>query len=247
MDNDKLILPKWRLFNYDNLYEKVTDFNYRTLKDGSLQITIVSYAAPVPISSMYNCDAFYRFNNKYIYTLRTNGILDLDMTSTFEAIRRLNEAPYLPKLGIEFKIPTDFARVAWYGLGPGEAYVDTFEAQKVGLFRCDVKALTTDYLRPQENGNRHLTRWADFYNLRGKGLRIERLATSFDFSAKPYSNQALTEANHPFELQEEDNFTINLDCAQSGSGSGACGPMPWEKYRLMPGDHKLSLRFILHR
>ena len=246
-DNDKQILPKWRLFNYSNLYEKVQDFKYKTLKHGSLQITIDSYAAPVPLSSIYNCDAFYRFNNKYIYTLYTNGMLDLDMSSNFEFIRRLNEAPYLPRVGIEFKIPRDFARVAWYGLGPGEAYVDTLEAQKVGLFRCDVKALTTNYLRPQENGNRHLTRWADFYNLRGKGLRIEKLATLFDFSAKAYSNQALTEANHPFELQEEDDFTINLDCAQSGIGSGSCGPMPWEKYRLMPGEHKLSLRFALHR
>lgn len=245
-DNDKLILPKWRLFSYNNLYEKVEDFKFQALKDGSLQIAMDSYAAPVPLSSMYNCDAFYRFKNRYIYTLRTNGMLDLDMSSNFEFIRRLNEAPYLPKVGIEFKIPKDFARVAWYGLGPGEAYVDTLDAQKVGLFHCDVKALTTDYLRPQENGNRHLTRWADFYNLRGKGIRISGMPT-FDFSAKPYSNQALAEANHPFELQEEDAFTINLDCAQSGIGSGSCGPMPWEKYRLMPGNHKLSLRFALHR
>jgi len=194
--------------------------------------------------NFYN--AFYKFNIKYLYTLHTDGTLDLDMTSKFELVRKLNNMPYLPKLGIEFKMPKDFSRVKWYGLGPGEAYADTFEAQKTGLFQCTVRQLTTDYLRPQENGNRHQTRWADFHNLRGKGIRIVG-ANLFDFSAKPYTNQALTEANHPWELQEEDEYTINIDCAQSGCGTASCGPMPWEKYRLMPGEHHLSLKLALHR
>ena len=246
MDNDKRILPKWKAFSYDNLYEKVETMKHRQLPDGSLEISIQGYAAPVPMNSVNIWDAFYRFRLNYVYVIHTNGAIDFEMQGDYEATRKRNEPPYLPKIGVEFRMPREYAQVEWYGLGPGEAYIDTYEAQKVGLFRKDVRGLATDYLRPQENGNRHQTHWVDIHNRRGQGLRITGLEL-FDFSARHYSNQALTEANHPWELKEEDEITVNLDCGQSGSGSGACGPMPWEKHRLMPGHHCLKLRIEPHR
>jgi len=44
-------------------------------------------------------------------------------------------------------------------------------------------------------------------------------------------------------LVERDDVTLNLDYAQSGLGSEACGPGPLPRYLLQPEPTRFALRF----
>ena len=153
-----------------------------------------------------------------------------------------SEMPYLPRVGIMLKTPKTFCRAAWFGLGPGEAYTDSMAAQRVGFYKMSVADLWTDYLTPQENGNRHDVRRMSLCDRKTLGF-IAKGDKTFDFSVHPYTAASLTEAKHPHEIVEDDYMNVYLDYAQSGLGTNSCGPLPAEKYRLKHGDYKFSFEF----
>ena len=52
-------------------------------------------------------------------------------------------------------------RSRWWGRGPGETYVDSFEGSRVGGFSRTIDELQVPYPVPQENGNHVQTRWLE--------------------------------------------------------------------------------------
>jgi beta-galactosidase/evolved beta-galactosidase subunit alpha len=103
----------------------------------------------------------------------------------------------------------------------------------MGEWQAGLDDLFTDYVVPQENGNRSGTRWVQVADLAGAGLRIDGMAP-FNFSLHRYDTVDLERAMHPYALPERDFVTLNLDVAQNGIGSNSCGPEVLPKYRLMP-------------
>ena len=91
-------------------------------------------------------------------------------------------------------MPVASDRVEWFGRGPGEAYPDSRMAARVGRFSRTVAELQTPYVRPQENGNRTETRWAEV-----AGLRLEG-RPHFEFTVRPWSPETLTAARHVTDL-----------------------------------------------
>ncbi|MBO4344703.1 MAG: hypothetical protein J5833_03035, partial [Victivallales bacterium] len=153
-----------------------------------------------------------------------------------------SEMPYLPRVGIMLKAPKSFCRAAWFGLGPGEAYTDSMAAQRVGFYKMSVADLWTDYLTPQENGNRHDVRRMSLCDVKTLGF-LAKGERTFDFSVHPCTLENLTEAKHPQDVVEDDFMNVYLDYAQSGLGTNSCGPRPLEKYLLRHGDWKFSFEF----
>ena len=47
----------------------------------------------------------------------------------------------IPRVGWELAIPTAFEHCKWFGLGPGESYVDKREAARVGVYESEVSGL----------------------------------------------------------------------------------------------------------
>ena len=90
----------------------------------------------------------------------------------------------LPRVGLRFALPHSSDRVEWFGRGPGEAYPDSRMAARVGRFSRTVAEMQTPYVRPQENGNRTQTRWAEV-----GGLRLEG-RPHFEFAVRPWSPEA---------------------------------------------------------
>ena len=105
-----------------------------------------------------------------------------------------------------------------------------------------VDAMFTNYVRPQENGNRHETRRMAIYDVKMCGLMVAG-TPYFDFSAKHCTDEALNKANHPHEIEPDDAVTLNLDWKQSGIGSGSCGPLPAEKYLIPAKDFSFTMKF----
>ncbi|MEU4193085.1 glycoside hydrolase family 2 TIM barrel-domain containing protein [Kribbella sp. NPDC026611] len=143
----------------------------------------------------------------------------------------------LPRLGITFELPK-VQQVEWFGTGPLEAYVDTRAAAAVGKYSATVAELQTPYVRPQENGHRIDTRWAQL-----DGLRIEALDTLFGLTVRDWTTQALETAKHTPDLTPGGTTHVTLDLAQTGIGTAACGPAIPDRDKLKTGPATLRLRF----
>jgi beta-galactosidase/evolved beta-galactosidase subunit alpha len=139
-------------------------------------------------------------------------------------------------------LPKQFENVKWDGKGPGEAYVDSRQGNRYGVWSMKVADLYTPYIYPQENGNRHDVKWSTFTNQMGLGLSVLG-EPSFDFSAHYYTTKDFEEAEHTYDLQKKDFITLKLDYQQHGIGSASCGPDVLKKYRLNTDRFEFSLGF----
>jgi beta-galactosidase len=174
---------------------------------------------------------------EFVWEARSDGALGLEVTVTPEGI--WSHTPVgdrtvtLPRLGLRFGLPAEYADVEWFGLGPGESYADSRAAARVGRFRASVDALQTPYVVPQENGN-HVE--ARRLTLGGSGVPALRIEGSplFDFTARRWTSEDLDRAHHPHELRDSGRVWLNLDHAQQGLGSASCGPALPARYRLEP-------------
>jgi hypothetical protein len=138
-------------------------------------------------------------------------------------------------------LPGAYDTFTWYGRGPHECYIDRQEGARVGLYSGSVDEQYEPYVMPQENGNKTDVRWVALTNEVGVGL----LAVGeplLNVSAHHFSTTNLTEAKHTYELERQDEITLNLDYRQAGLGSASCGPGTRDEYLLQPKAVHLSLR-----
>ena len=149
----------------------------------------------------------------------------------------------LPRLGTRMALPAALGRLEWFGLGPGEAYADSRAAVRVGRFALAVDDLRTDYVMPQENGNRSQVRWAELTGEDGRGLRVEG-RPHVELTARRWTSEDLDAARHASDLVARDRVWLNVDLAQHGLGSGACGPavLPQHRLEARPASYAFALR-----
>ncbi|UZJ24398.1 DUF4981 domain-containing protein [Rhodococcus antarcticus] len=147
----------------------------------------------------------------------------------------------VPRLGLRMGLPTSFDRLDWFGLGPGEAYSDTATAQRIGRFSLGIHELQTPYVRPQENGVRRHVRAAEVGRADGAPLRVTATGT-VDVTLRPWTTEALDAAAHRTDLVPDPQWHwLNLDVAQHGIGTGACGPVELPQHTL----HAVAVRLEL--
>lgn len=157
---------------------------------------------------------------------------------------------FLPvlKIGLRIGLKKEFENVKWFGRGPHEAYCDRKTGQKITAHEMKVAELEHRYMRPQENGNRTDVRMLELFKDGGAGMKITAPPEkTFDFSAWYYTQEKLDEAEHLFELENEDFITLNIDAAQRGVG----GDMPGctylhEPYKMKPFK-KYKYEFVISK
>ncbi|MEG1886506.1 MAG: glycoside hydrolase family 2 TIM barrel-domain containing protein, partial [Oscillospiraceae bacterium] len=81
-----------------------------------------------------------------------------------------NALDYIPRFGIEIIMDKSFDTIDYFGIGPGDSYIDRCHGGYVGRFSGKVSDQMTDYIVPQESGNHHGTMWAAVYNSSKDGL-----------------------------------------------------------------------------
>ena len=222
-DNDVIFAGEWKRAGYDALMHRVDDVHVEEDPSGGVRVVLRSRVAPPAHRS--------GFGVAYSYLCHSTG--DIDLTVTFEPQGSLY-AP-LPRIGLDLLVPHGLEGVEWYGRGPGESYVDSKMAGRLGVWRRRVEELHVDYVRPQENGNRTDVRWVTFTDPRGLGFMAHTDplgAETLNFSAHHYTRESLERAGHPQDLERGEWMTVNLDHAHCGLGSGSCGPGPLEQYLL---------------
>ncbi|MBZ9535819.1 beta-galactosidase subunit alpha [Cytobacillus oceanisediminis] len=219
-DNDHRSVVQWKKYGVHWLQHRINSVEYQRSSDNKkVDIKVAVRLAP-PILN-WGIDIIYS------YTIYGNGEIHIDLNGTPEG-----EVPEtLPKIGLEMKLQRKLDNVSWYGRGPGEAYVDTKLASRFDIWHSKVADLYTPYVYPQENGNRHDVRWVSMTDTRGIGF-IAVGSPKLDFSARYYTTENLEQAQHTFDLVEQDFITFNLDQEQNGIGTGSCGPDVLEQYKL---------------
>ena len=138
-------------------------------------------------------------------------------------------------------LPKDCDRAEYYGYGPTESYCDKRFATKRGLYQTTAADNHEDYVKPQENGSHYGCDFVKITDAYGTGLCVQSPAP-FSMNLSPYTQEALTETTHNFELLECGSTVFCVDYKQSGLGSNSCGPQLLKQYRLDETDFTFDLR-----
>ena len=164
-----------------------------------------------------------------VYTVYGSG--DVVLESRFQVAQ---DAPPLPKVGLQLKVPGGMDQLAWYGRGPHETYADRLTGAKVGRYTGSVAEQYTPYVLPQENGNKTQVRWVALTNDDGIGLFASGWPTNLlNVSAHTYDLKDFNQATHTYQVEKTDQVTLNLDDVQMGlGGDDSWTPATHEEYLL---------------
>ncbi len=150
---------------------------------------------------------------------------------------RAADLPDIPRLGLRLTLPTELDRIAWYGRGPQENYVDRRTGAHVGTWSSTADSLFHPYVRPQETGNRTEARWVAFTDPAGNGLLAVGMPT-LDWSALRALAEDLDEGEtkrgrHTFDVPRRDFVAVHLDHRQLGvGGDNSWGAQPLPAYQI---------------
>ncbi|WP_418991552.1 glycoside hydrolase family 2 TIM barrel-domain containing protein [Alistipes sp.] len=186
-------------------------------------------------------------------TMQYKIVLNLDYTifgnGSLEVGYRLEIADEVPeplRIGMQTEVTNQLAVITYFGLGPQENYRDRLEGAFLGTYRTDAAGMMTQYVYPQENGNRCNTRWIAFTDPKGRGIQFVG-AAPLSVSAWNTTQEELDRAKHIGEACVlEDAQTVNIDHLQTGVGgtdSWSRKARPAERYRLL--DKTYAYRFLI--
>ena len=160
------------------------------------------------------------------YTVYGDGTIEVSNVITPEKANY-----YLGKIGFLVHLAEGFENVSYFGAGPHENYPDRNRSAAISKYSTTVDEMYTDYIRPQDCGNRTAVRWAKVSNHSGVGILIEA-DNQMNFSALHYTPLDLHKANHPYELSKRKSTILTIDMNHCGLGGGSCGPPPMKRYQL---------------
>ncbi|MED4206726.1 beta-galactosidase subunit alpha [Neobacillus mesonae] len=232
IDNDMYYVTDYRTKYFMHLAHEIVEDVHYELKDGVFE---------------WQADALYGTTNsswyyqlQYRYSIYPDGDIECRIDGIASGMKE-NAPVMIPRLGVNMRLNKEFTNTKWRGRGPGESYVDSKQANHPGVYQKTVDELFTNYVKPQENGNRSDCDWVSLTAGDGNGL-IFSAEETFDFSASHYEIGDLEHAKHTIDLKPRDYVVLNLDYKQNGLGSNSCGQDQLEKYRCKFEDFTLEFR-----
>lgn len=177
------------------------------------------------------------FSVEITYTVYGSG----DVLAHVHVTPEVQGLPFLPRLGLQMRLPEGFEHVTWFGRGPHETYIDRQEGARVDVYTSTVEEQFVPYIVPQENGNKTEVRWVSLSSEDQVGF-LAAGKPWINFSALHYSVEDLDRCRHPHELTRLPEVVLNLDYGQSGLGSASCGPGRLEKYQLKAEEIEFDVR-----
>ena len=232
-DNDRNVKSTW----YGKLYDKM-QISCRELKvigkaEDEIRVgAALSMGAPSK-RSLIHMDVVYVF-------ARGEGVaIEMDVKVTAKDA-------FLPRFGVEFKMPAGFEQLSYFGRGPVESYEDKRHASRVSLYGTTVTDHFEHYVRPQENMAHIETRWMEVSTMAGAGLLALNTESTpaFSFNCSHFTPLQLTETAHDYELLPLAETVVNLDYRHSGIGSDSCGPVLDEHLRINETEFQFAVRLL---
>jgi len=192
------------------------------------EITTVSYAFVLPFGAEYTLE----------YQVNLDG--EIKVSADYKPFKQSMEL--IPKFGMRMRLPIEYNNVEWYGRGPWENYPDRKHSAFIGRYKMPLSEIMTEYIRPQENGNRSDVRWFEISS--GKNtIRIDG-CQPLCIRAWDYAEEDLSVA-HPHELNRGKFINLNIDLNIHGVGGvNSWGGRTLDKYTI-DGNNQYSYSFIL--
>lgn len=155
--------------------------------------------------------------------------------------------PNMPLMAMDFKMKKQFSHFKYYGMGPEENYCDRVCGAKLGVYEQNAKDNLSQYINPQECGNRTGVRYVNVENTKGFGLKFSCVSKPFEMSVLPYSAYELENATHLEELPKVHYTWVRIIAAQMGvGGDDSWGAPVHEEYQLS-GNEPRTLEFEISR
>lgn len=192
----------------------------------------------VQIGTFFSCyNQSWGFECDYTYTVYSCGQMKVEIQG--KAVQRGKLEPaFLPRIGVIMKGNKNFQKAMWYGMGPGESYVDSKAASIMGIYENTVDGMMTDYVFPQENGHHEQVKWFRIGD--GKDGLLCKMEEKLGLNLANYTDESLEKAQHPFEIEKADDLIIHLDYRQSGLGSNSCGEEQLEENKVKLQDFAMA-------
>ncbi len=147
------------------------------------------------------------------------------------------------RIGLQGQVAGEYDNITYFGRGPQENYSDRNDGIFLGTWTASVEDMMTQYVYPQENGNRTDVRWISLADNGGRGLKVHG-AQPLSISVWNTTQEALYQANHIGEASAlEDSYVLNLDLVQAGVGgtdSWSQRARPYDPYRLLEKRYTYS-------
>ena len=147
-----------------------------------------------------------------VYTIARDGRIKVDMDYQPTA----TDIPLLPKFGMRMRLSSDMTAIEYYGRGPWENYPDRMESALIGQYSMPLAEYETDYIHPQDNGNRCDVRWFCINSSQSR-LRIDG-CQPLCIRAWDYGEEELEAARHPLDIERGRFVNLNIDLNIHGVG-----------------------------
>lgn len=251
-DNDAPIADLWKYERLDHTVTrayKVTLMDQADKDDAGAEdmgtgISEISACSPVTVSISQSAAAIsvqpiLRMTNQV--TVFPDGRILLDIQASKDP-----EIETLPRIGLRLFLNKAMDQVSYYGMGPGETYIDKHHSGRHGCFRGTAGSMHEDYIRPQENGSHYD---CDYVRVEGGGLGLTAACAdknpdrTFSFNVSVFTQEELESKRHNYELKPCGSTVLCLDHQMAGIGSKSCGPDLLPKYRVCSDDYHFA--FIL--
>ena len=220
----------WKSRRYSGIWETVTDeFEGRF---GSTDIA--SEVSDTCIRVSVRKTMQYKVILNLEYCLYADGSLHVGYD-----LNVAEEMPDIIRIGLQGRVSGEFSRLRYFGRGPQENYSDRCEGIFTGIWETTPAGMMTEYVFPQENGNRTGVRWISMNDETGKGFIITA-DSLLNVSAWNTTQESLANARHINEVERlNGEFTLNVDLGQIGVGgtdTWSSLAKPSEAY-LLKGTH----------
>ena len=149
------------------------------------------------------------------YIIYPQGIVDVEATF-------VPKSDHLRRAGLVCMVDSSLHNVDYYAYGPWENYCDRKDGAIVGRYTTTVAAMPERYVKPQMTGGREGLRQLTLRDDEGFGITIETEGT-VGFSAIPYTDADLMNAQHFWEMQARPYTVLHLDAWTRGVGNASCG------------------------
>lgn len=175
------------------------------------------------------------------YNVFANG--EIEVTADYKP-EKIN-IPLMPKFGFKVGLRLADSMVKWYGRGPFENYPDRKTAAFVGIYELPINEMMTDYVHPQDNGNRSDVRWLTIDGFEDAAFRLAS-AQPFNFRTWNYDEEALEKASHPYLIDTSYYVNLNVDLNIHGvGGNDGWGARTLDKYTI-DGNHPYHFQFVMN-
>ena len=228
IDNERRVKIHWikNERKYSNNMDRCFNKNYST---DIIRGAIVSKGSLAGVS----CQPYLFYTQTVV--IGADGTIEFDISANV-----IERSYWLQRFGFEFTIKDPDAAFKFFGMGPGETYIDLHNYSSYGMWTSSASKEYVPYIKPQEHGNHYGVRYLEFEN----GMKVAS-DTPFECNVSQYSTNDLFVTNHAAELVKDGLTHVRIDYKNSGIGSNSCGPTLMEQYQLKEKD--ISFKFVIKK